>query len=231
MKHLNSNKLCSVNFRTTGPIPRYHDLIEIAVIPIEGLKPDKSILPFNMLIQPQHPDTAGRSISKKDFPQYMGARPPFEVMGLFEKWYKKLNLRSMKRIIPVGYKLYELRPFLIEAMGWSETGENYIDEFFDFNQARNMETLTHYWNDLAWRNKEPYPFHKHDRTYAAHRLGFVYDQYRTTLSDAFMTIETWGRITNLNLPIGVPLPLNYPRTIDYSVYTELEHKEEEDDDT
>ena len=218
MKHINHNKACTIAFKATGDIPGFHDLIEVALIPMHGLEPDRSIMPFNMRLQPQRQHTIGKSLTRAELINALEARPPWDVVELFERWYARLELRTRKRIIPVGYELHKLWGFLMDIFTWSPTGENFVEDFFDFSQARSLETITHYWNDAAWRVSEPYPFQKHMATYTAFRLGFAYEQRRTVLSTAQMYGEIWKRAATVKLPTGVPLTINYPKEIDYSVY-------------
>ena len=109
--------------------------------------------------------------------------------------------------------------------------QTFAEDFFDFRNARHMAAITNYWNDLAWRNDNPYPFAKpRHATYAAYRLGFVYPENRDTLSDAFMIAETWARSVNIILPPNQQLAINYPKPVDYSVYFDPEHTDEPEDD-
>lgn len=218
MKHINHNKLCTIAFKTTGPIPGFHDLIELAVIPMSGFGMDKNLMPFNMRMQPQRPQNA--KLSKNQLAEYMMARPPWDVVSIFERWYARLDLRTRKRIIPIGFDLHTLWPFLMDIFMWSDTGENFAEDFFDFSQARSLETLSHTWNDAAWRLNEPYPFQKHNPTYVAYRLGHLYEQNRDALQTARLYGEIWKRYCKVKMPAGVPLEINYPSEIDYSVYSE-----------
>lgn len=220
MKHINDNRLCTIAFRTTGPVPFLHDLVDLAVVPLAGLALDRSTLPFNMHIQPQRVHMIGESIPKKRLAEYLSARPPHEVEGLFERWYGRLGIPVRKRLIPIGYNLHQLYAFLVDLFSFSPEGENFVDDFFDFSQARSLETITHSWNDLAWSNKEPYPFQKHQATYAAFRLGYLYDQHRPPLAEALMYREIWERVVNTPLRMGIPLRINYPKEIDYDQYNQ-----------
>lgn len=229
MKHINGNKVCAIGFRVTGPVAGLHELIELAVLPMNNTSYDRSILPFNMRIRMERPHLNTKTMANKTLPLYLTAQDQQSVAQLFEYWYKKLGLHPNKRIIPLGYNLHILWPFLIDLFSYSPTGENFVEDFFDFSQARSLNQYSHYWNDLAWTNQEQYPFHKHDLTYLAFRLGILYEENRTTLGDAVLCAKVWAQIIHLMLPTGVDLPINYPRQIDYSSYDEVADDEADGD--
>ena len=57
--HLNGNLLVSVDLETTGRRPGYHEIIQIACVPLgPELKPAPGLLPFYTEIKPNFPERA-----------------------------------------------------------------------------------------------------------------------------------------------------------------------------
>jgi len=218
MKHINDNVLCAMSFRATGTIPFHNDMVELAILPLNNISLNRQIYPFHMRIKPIRTCVTNKRLSKAQFEEYKSAPHPNNVASLFEEWYKKLNLSWNKRIIPVGYDLFTLHGFLRDLFCFNDEGEDFITEWFDFSQARNLETITHYWNDLAWVNEEHYPFNKHQHTYCAWRLGHLYEKKASVLQKAIIYAEIYNRLCNTNFRGELPLKINYPSEIDYEKY-------------
>lgn len=59
--HLNGHIMAAVDVETTGLRPRYHDVIQVAVVPLNSdFKPLEGALPFYGEMQPRHPRTSTR---------------------------------------------------------------------------------------------------------------------------------------------------------------------------
>ena len=51
--------MCAVDIKTTGPDPDYHEIIQIAILPLDSeLKPHRGTKPFYINIAPQFPERA-----------------------------------------------------------------------------------------------------------------------------------------------------------------------------
>ena len=56
MKHWNGHQLCAIDTETTGLEAGYHEIVEIAIIPLDSeIKPRTDVLPFNIFIKPDFP--------------------------------------------------------------------------------------------------------------------------------------------------------------------------------
>ena len=59
MKHLNGNLLCAVDIETTGLVAGVHDIIEVAIIPLDhNLEPKTGFRIFDAMLQPLRPEKA-----------------------------------------------------------------------------------------------------------------------------------------------------------------------------
>ena len=212
MKHLNSNVICAIDIETTGKMPGFHELIELSIVPLQGFKPDKSILPLTLFIQPLKPYKT-RSVLLRD--RMTNAIETTSAAFIFEKWYEKLNLKAHKRILPLSFAWHRKMPFIMEWLT-HDKGDPYYYDFFDPLIVRDLVVLLQYWNDIAFKISEHYPFTKQRLAFLAQKLGVPVVRPSTTLSRCLMMIEIYRKFTELKINI-IDLPFNYPTPIDYSL--------------
>lgn len=220
MKHLNDNVLCAIDIATTGKLPGFHDLIEVSIVPTHGFEINKKILPFNMTIMPKRPENLGsiniraRSLVIKQ--NTTGAIDPYTAVTMFEHWYKKLELRTRKHIVPLAFAWHLQAPFLIDWFSSSDEGDIYFYDYFDRLYHRDILAVANYWNDVAYCKSEHFPFTKQRLHLLAIKMGVPWVHPSTTLSRCFTIIEIYKKLMDLKLPAGIDLPFNYPIPIDYS---------------
>jgi DNA polymerase III epsilon subunit-like protein len=76
MVHLNGNLLCAVDVETTGIIPGFHDLIQVAALPLNAdLEPLKTVPPFYMNLKPEYPERADYRAKKVTGLSISSSRP------------------------------------------------------------------------------------------------------------------------------------------------------------
>ena len=136
---------------------------------------------------------------------------------MFEKWYEKLELRSRKRIIPLAFRWYFQVPFLLKWL-YDDEKTPFLYDFINPKFVRDISTLSHYWNDIAYRRSEYCHFTKHRLVFLSYVLEVEHRTPRSALSRCFEIIDLYEKLTTLYSPTGVDLPLRYPNPIDYSVY-------------
>ncbi len=107
-EYLNGHLLSSVDVETTGRLPGFHEIIQIAVVPLDAeFQPLSSILPFYINMAPKYPERAekkalsvnGLNLKKlieESISQEAGA-------DLFCEWFDDLNLPLNKRLIPLAH--------------------------------------------------------------------------------------------------------------------------------
>lgn len=230
MKNLNDNILCAVDIATTGLLPFFHDVIEISIVPMHGLKPDKTLMPFNMYIQPRRPENLTqptRQLRNTVLRQHLaGATDPYTAMTVFEQWYERLQLRPNKRIVPLSFAWHTKAPFLMDWMCSSDDGDPYFYDHFHKIDHRDLLTIMGYWNDFAHCKSEHFPFTKQRLHFVAQKMGVQWVRPSTTLSRCFTMIESYQKLMELKLPAGIDLPFNFPMPIDYSVEDEVDELDE-----
>lgn len=214
MKHLNNNVICAVDIETTGNLPGFDDLVEISVIPLQGFNPDKSIMPFNIWMQPKRPENL-KDIKRKFVKERSAqACDPYTAVTMFEHWYEKLQLKHNKRIIPLSFAWPEKMGFLMDWFDSSEEGEPYYYDYFDSLIYRDLLVLANYWNDVAHCRSIHYPFTKQRLHFMAQKMGVAWPRPSTTLSRCFTMIQIYNKLLQLRIKM-IDLPFNYPTPVEY----------------
>lgn len=188
--------MCAVDIETTGISPGYHEILQIAILPLDNwLEPRKDLPPFDIFIRPTYPDRIdldSLSISKSELYKVCDVGVDSEkALELFEYWWQKLNLGLNKRIIPLGYNIcmFDL-PFIREWMGAGNFNK-YISAF-----ARDVMLVAHYLNDVADVNVEPCPFSKYKLKDVARAVGVEVFESEThaALYDAYLAAEVYKKL-------------------------------------
>ena len=182
MRHWNRNKLCAIAITTTGPRARYHEIIDIAVVPLGiDYDRDKEIIPFMCVIKPDYPDRADdlKCCRQTDLRRAMKQGcDPIDAEGAFLNW-KETKLRLafnkmsvQKQIIPLGHRWHDIEPFLRAWIG----DENYDSVFL--NEVRDTSIAGSYLSDWCAEHSERESFNRVYRMSAMCNIAGV--QYETT---------------------------------------------------
>lgn len=208
MKHLNNNILCVIDVETTGPTPRYHDLIEVAILPLDNtLKPSRGIMPFAMDLKPRRPenyDYEALRAQRKEMCIYekpkvcFDKRRVFEVIlsgcdpdraaDLFFEWFENLRLPPRHRIMPIAHNWVFDRSFIMDWLGTRT-----FDLCFD-PRYRDTMCMSLYDNDRAgWLDRD-YPYPKNNLQYLCSQLKISRTNEHRALDDCVATAEVFRRI-------------------------------------
>jgi len=193
-QHANGDMLAIVDTETTGLRAGYNDVIQLAVLPVNGdLKP-MGVEPFNLIMQPAHP----KNISKKAMQvngikkeQILNAPTSEDAFFIFEKWFEKnVTGKGYKKIIPIGQNIQFDQGFIKEWMGWDERKRpdyNWSEDFFEWRKSRDTKYIAEYMNDLAYFNNQQFPFPRTSLSYLATRFGLNTDGAHDAMFDCEMT--------------------------------------------
>ena len=193
MQHLNGNLLCAIDVETTGTLPGYHDLIQVAILPLDAqIKPLKSAMPFYMELMPKRPENIQEGANKVHrivLAELMQrAICPWKAADYFEEWFEKLRLPFGKRISPLAQNWPFDRGFMIDWLGEKS--------FADFIDSRYRDTMTAalFENDRADFKNEKVPYPKVNLTYICSQLGVVNERAHDALQDCIATAESYRRM-------------------------------------
>lgn len=166
-KHLNSDLLCSVAILTTGSDPEQHDMLSLAIIPLDvHLKPSKEYRFLYARLKPRFgTGTPPRGLHEGIQHYQLFGQDWWDAAKRFDQWIERLELKHNKRIQPLGHQYQTVRPWLIEWLGRATYEQSFSE------QVRDITTAALAKNDAcAWR-AEPCPFPKHHLSYYRSQLN------------------------------------------------------------
>ena len=120
--HLNGNLLVSVDLETTGRQPGFHEIIQIACVPLgPDLKPAPGLMPFYTEIKPNFPERDEQQAKyKHNIPMeqlLLHAPSQDKVHDLFVEWFERLDLPFKKCLVPMAHNWAFEASFLKAWMG------------------------------------------------------------------------------------------------------------------
>jgi DNA polymerase III epsilon subunit-like protein len=130
--------LAAVDVETTGRVAGYHEIIQIAVVPLSSsIEPLPDVTPFYMNIAPVHSERVEHSASMihgLDIAELMDNElDAWKVADLFDDWFQALNLPFDKRLIPLAHNWAFERGFLTHWLGIES-----LNQFFHFHPRDSM---------------------------------------------------------------------------------------------
>lgn len=192
---MNNNLLCAVDVETTGLDPSRHELVQIAVVPLNAnCEPAfATIDPFLTYIAPcRYPrsnwDPEALRTHKIDCDQLLNtAVDPWKASEEFERWFERLNLPFRKKITILAHN-YPCEHGFINS--W--LGPVAFDDFF--YGYRDTMALANSLNDIADVRSEPYPYPKVSLRYLCSQLKVENMKPHDALADAVATAECYRRM-------------------------------------
>lgn len=153
MVHLNGNVLAAVDVETTGLQARFHDPIQVCVLPLDAnLEP--YCVPFYMFIQPKRPHNrqpGAFNTTKIKQSDIDGALDSERTAGLFDEWFLKLNLPLNKSLIPLAHNWIFDYGFMEDWLGYEA-----MNHYF-FGHYRDTMAAALFSNDFAEFRSERHP--------------------------------------------------------------------------
>ncbi len=191
--HLNNNLLCAVDCETTGDVPGFHDIIQVCVLPLDGmLKPAKGIVPFYCAIQPKRPENIDADAMKRNrqliLDSMTNGLEAYRAADLFDEWIKQLKFGYEKRVAPLAQNWPFDRGFIIDWLG-----KESFSQYFD-SRYRDTMVAASFLNDLADFKSEPIPYAKYNLAWLAKTLDVPHERAHDALQDCIVTAEVYRRM-------------------------------------
>lgn len=190
---LNGNLLCAVDVETTGINPRIHDIIEIAVLPLDNhYNPSRVVKPFVMTMKPRRPeniDLDALSVNRSKLADILtNSLDSDKVSDFLVEWFERLNLGINKRLSPLAHNWPFDRDMIIDWLG-PKTFELIFDGRF-----RDTMAFATSQNDCAEEIGELCPYPKMGLGYLAHRFHVDAEDAHNALPDCRITAEVYRHL-------------------------------------
>jgi DNA polymerase III epsilon subunit-like protein len=181
--NLNGNMLASVDVETTGRLAGYHEIIQIAVVPLtSAIEPVPDRNPFYVNIAPEHPERCekdAQTVHGLNISELVNNCPsPWKVADLFDEWVQSFDLPFNKKLVPLAHNWGFERGFLMHWLGI---------ESFDalwFSHARDTMGSGIMINDAASYHGLDVPFPYLGLKSMCQKFGIVNPNPHDALADA-----------------------------------------------
>lgn len=186
MKHLYTNRIAAVDVETTGTIANYHEILQLAIVPLDSqLKPQS---PFVLRMQPNHPerlDPNALAINGLDINTGVSQERGID---LLTEWFEALDLPQGGRIIPLAHNRIFERDFLKAWLGPEE-----MDRIFH-HHGRDAMLVALALKDKSALLGQPIPFDSVSLENLCKYYGVVNQKAHDALSDCLAEAELYRRI-------------------------------------
>ena len=192
MIHLNGNALCVIDCETSGLNDEVHEIVEIAIIPLDSCLEVRSDVPiFNIFMRCENEEEIeweAFRVTKIDFFKHQQTALDKDVAAdLFEQWLEKLKLPHGKRISPLAHNWKFDKGFIEQWLG-----KGTFEDVFD-GRSRDTLDVSLYLNDVADRKAEQIPFAKNNLGWLAKTLDIPHVRAHTAVDDCIVTAEVYKR--------------------------------------
>jgi hypothetical protein len=140
MQHMNNNLMCSIQIRTSGPNPGEHEILQLAVMPLNRfLKVHDDIPIFDMKFKMEYPGNLDQDYCRLTNTALAECAvrgvDKYKMVEIFDYWYREIKLPFRKKILPLGYDWGSIKPFLVEWLGQALYDDIFASEYRDVLQC------------------------------------------------------------------------------------------------
>jgi DNA polymerase III epsilon subunit-like protein len=190
MKHLFGNTIASVDVETTGTLPRYHEIIQVAIVLLDStLRPDGRS--FSTYIRPEHPeriDAKAFAVNGLSLEMLEEAPDAVRAADLFDEWFVSLPLPVGGKLIPLAHNYVFEHGFLTAWLG--EAGR---DHHFHYH-ARDAQFLALSIKDQMALRGQKAPFESVSLTNLCKVYKVVNEKAHDALADALAEAELYRKM-------------------------------------
>jgi DNA polymerase III epsilon subunit-like protein len=192
LPNMNNNIPCAVDVETTGALAGYHEIIQIACLPLnQHFEEHEELRFFYINIKPDYPKRASKEAERKHklkLEDLSGCVTQRQGVKLFEEWFDKLNLGMGKRLIPLAHNWGFERGHLINWMG--------LGAFDDIWQSHPRDTMVFgaMINDLYQWHGRKHPFPYLGLKDMCRRFDINIENHHDALSDCIATARLYAAL-------------------------------------
>lgn len=193
--HLNGNLLAAVDVETTGRTPGYHEIIQIAIQPLDSrIEPIEGVNPFYQFIKPEYPERVEKkatAVHKLDINWLMThAMDKWKVEELLIEWWESLDLPMNKTLMPVAQNWQYEAGFLKAWLG--------VELFHQLFHAYVADTMLNalYINNWYYMRGEKIPFAEVNLGYLCRKYKIINTDPHDALADARAEAELYKHQLN-----------------------------------
>lgn len=188
--------LAAVDIETTGSVPSYHEIVQVAIVPLDDNLDPMDVSPFNMMIKPDHPERAQKEamvVHGISLSQLEVHPDKDQVATCLWEWFRSLKMPFDKRFISLTQNgLFDI-PFM---KAW--LGEEQYHQYFCFNGRDTMQLALGLNDQAAWKN-QPIPFNGVGMKPLAKKFGIEVIGHHDALADCLTTAKLYREILRLQL--------------------------------
>ena len=173
----------AVDVETTGLTPYYHEVIEIAILPLnEDLTINADVLPFHQRVKPERWDTiSAKALEVNGESRESLENNPTRVASLqnFAVWHQE---HVHEKLFPLAQNWTFDKSFIIAWMDPNRVLDNVLDKYFHY-QFRDTLAVAHFLCDRARAKNRAIPFARTSLTNMCKLMGIPHEAH-TAMGDA-----------------------------------------------
>lgn len=193
LAHLNGNLLAAIDFETSGNQPGFHEIVQIAVVPLDSeIRPLADVRPFYRNVKPRYPERASKQAFQKNglvLEELLLYAPEQDrVQDLLIEWIDRLELPFNKVLVPL------VQNWAFES-SWLKAwlGADLTDKLFH-SHARDPMLYAISLNDKAAFRGEELPFNRVALGALCNKLGVTNEKAHDALADCYAAAEVYRRL-------------------------------------
>ncbi len=191
MPHLLGNPFAAVDVETTGRIGGFHEIIQIAIVPLTlDLEIAEGIKPFYHMIKPNYPERAekgAQGVHGLDLDELLANAPTQDrVLDYLLEWFSALPIAYRRRLTPLAHNWGFERSFLVPWMG-----PDLMNNIFT-PHPRDTMLFALTLNDRASLMGAQPPFNRVNLTYMCKQFGIELTQAHDALADTIATAKLYA---------------------------------------
>lgn len=188
---MNKNFTCAIDVETTGLDSNYHEIIQLAIVPLNAFfELHSDIEPFNIYLSPKYPERVNKKameINKLNL-QYLkdnGLSYSIAIYKLFEWIFKNNLINDNMKIIPLGHNYAFDQRFLFNWMG-----QDLYEKIFDYHYKDTM-------NIAEFIKDRGVNIEKTNLIYLAKYFDIPLDKAHDALFDSIATAKIYKKFLHL----------------------------------